>query len=238
MRILFVAPGETGLNTGTELARIAAGNQLEICDSAVDRGKLEAFLGNRMFDVIHFSQHGNRNGLVFSDGLLEVADLTSMLERQTQLKLLVVNACDSVATGISLHNAFHVPVVAHDAPITDAAAVAFSEVFYRALRNPQVAISVAFERALHTLQVRFANDARTPQLINGDMADKKCLLELRQEIASGFDHFNARLDALEVMMDGLNDSRGRTMQLMIVYLLVALLIAQALTPLLNRLLLR
>ena len=238
MRILFVAPvvaGALSLGTGDELARIAGGNSLEVCDGAVDRGKLDAFL-ERQFDVIHFAQHGSRAGLELSDGVLEVADLTSMLERQQGLRLLFVNACNSVATGISLHNAFHVPVVAHDAPIDDRAAVAFAETLYRALRSSDALIHTAFERAVRTLQVRFPSDARTPQLINGDMADKHCMQLLRTEMDDAFRHVNSRLDGIEMKMDKLRNERDRRTQMMIVLLLAVLVAAQLLTPVLNSLL--
>lgn len=235
MRILFVAPvveGTPPIQAGAELARVASGNQMEICDGPVDRSKLEAFLSGSEFDVIHFAQHADRAGLLLSDGLLEVADLVSMLAQQARLRLLVVNACNSIATGVALHNAFHVPVVAHDAPIEDGSAVAFAETLYRALRAA-AEIHVAFDRAVKTLQIRFPNDARTPQLINGDMADKQCLQQLRTELDDAFRHFNLRLDGMEAKVDSLNDSRHWRMQLMIVGLLAALFVAQLLTPVLN-----
>lgn len=240
MRILFVAPevsGAPALATGGELARVASGNQVRVCDGPVDRSKLEAFFGEQ-FDCVHFAQHGDRPGLWLSDGVLEVTDLTSMLEGQRELRLLVVNACNSVATGIMLHNAFHVPVVAHDAPITDGAAVAFAETFYRAMRSREALVHTAFERAVRTLQVRFPEDARTPQLINGDMADKHCLQLLRTEMDEAFQHFNVRLDGMEAKVDSLNDSRHQRTQMMIVVLLAALVVAQMLTPVLNGLLMR
>lgn len=238
MRILFVAPvdAQAPLATGGELARTAGGNSLEVCDGNVDRSKLESYLSGGQFDVVHFAQHGNRLGLDLADGTLEVADLLSMLERQTALRLIFINACNSAATGITLHNAMHIPVIAHDAPIEDKAALAFAETFYRALRSPGVQIGTAFERGVHTLQARFRDDARTPQLINGDMADKQGLQKLSRDLDAAFQHFNTRLDRVEAKVDAMNDNRHRRLQTVIVALLAALLIAQTLTPLLNSLL--
>lgn len=234
MRILFVAPAAPGLgllDTGAELARIASGNQINVCDGNVDRTKLELSLRDGQFDVVHFAQHGSRRGLELTDGTLEVADLVSMLEPQKALKLLFVNACNSVATGIELHNAFHVPTVAHDAPINDRAAVAFAETFYRAWRATD--IGSAFERGIKTLQVRFPEEARTPQLINGDMADKACMDGLRAEMTRGFQALNTRMDGIEVAVTELNNGRSKGVATMTITLLVLLLIAQVLTPVLN-----
>lgn len=230
MRILFVAP-QSGLSVGAELAKVASGNQVSVCDGMVDRSKLALALRQEPFDVIHFAQHGSRNGLDLTDGTLEVADLVSMLERQTGLRLMFVNACQSAAVGIELHNAFHAPVIAHDAPITDQAALLFAEVFYRALATTE--IGTAFGRALRTLQMRFPDDGRTPQLINGDMAQRSALDNLRNEMTGAFEHFNRRLDQVEAAVLALDSGRNRHITVMILVILVALLVAQVLTPLLN-----
>lgn len=230
MRILFVAP-TAELATISELGRVASGNTISVLDGIVDRRKLELALGDGQFDVVHFAQHGSRAGLELSDGVIEVGDLVSMLQPQTRLRLLFVNACNSAATGIELHNAFHVPVVAHDALITDKAAVAFAETFYRALRTAE--IREAFSRALRTLQVRFPDEARTPQLINGDMASLVGLTEIRNEIREAFQGIYQRLDKVEATMNALDCERADRRQRLELMLLVALLLAQILTPIVN-----
>jgi hypothetical protein len=236
MRILFVAPvvaGMVELVQNAELARVASGNQISVCDGTVDRAKLSSFLRpENSFDVVHFAQHGQRLGLELSDGTLDVGDLVSMLANQRTMRLLFVNACQSVATGIELHNAFHVPVLAHDAPIGDGAAVAFAETFYRAMGSG-ADIGTAFGRGLRTLQVRFPCDARTPQIINGDMASEREIHALLKALRA---EMNARLDVVEGKVDALNDMRHWRIQLMIVGLLALLVVAQFLTPVLNSLL--
>jgi FtsP/CotA-like multicopper oxidase with cupredoxin domain len=197
MRVLFVAP-TAGLQSNLELAKVASGNRIVVCDGQVDRSKLDSYLRGEQFEVIHFALHGSRLGLELTDGILEVSDLVSMLDSQTILRFMMVNACNSAAIAIALHNDLHVPVVAHDAEITDNAAIAFSETFYRALRgnDSRMGINLAFERAVRTLQARYPTDARTPQLINGDMASRACLEDLRRDMQAGFHDINTRIDML------------------------------------------
>lgn len=224
MKVLFVAP-DGDLHVGAELARVASGNQVTVLDGLVDSQKLELAL-HEQYDVIHFAQHGNRGILQMSDGVLGAADLVSMLGWQTSVQLVVVNACNSVAIGIVIHNALHVPVVAHDAPISDGAALTFAEAFYRALRTPRMTVAQAYERALRVLQVQYPDEARTPQLLNGDMASTHELDELRQYIEAGFARFDARLQKVERAVAMLGEGRHVFLQYVMVILLLLLLVAQ------------
>lgn len=220
----------------SELTRIAQGVNLMVLGDAVDRAKLELALRNGQYDAVHLATHGELDGVELSDGTLGAVDLVSMLSFQTHLGFVVINACNSVAVGICLHNALHVPVVAHDAPITDGAAITFAESFYRALRSPNMGLEQAFERAVRVLQLRYAAEARTPQLINGDMASLDGLRALRREIELGFARFDERLGRVEEAMGYLHDERSRVLQYATVALLAALLAAQILTPVMQALL--
>lgn len=195
MHILFVAP-RSDLDTSVELARIASGNRPEIVDGAVDRAGLERALKAAQYDVIHFAGHGGSGVLQLSDGLLDEADLTSMVEDQVRLRFIFVNACDSLRVGAALHNELHVPVIAHDTEIGDGAAKRFAETFYRAYKQTEQ-VKEAFGRALRTLGRLFEDDANAPVLINGDMATHGQLDDCLAYVTREINGMKAQLDSIE-----------------------------------------
>lgn len=88
------------------------------------------------FDVVHFSGHGTRSGLVFedTDGRLMVPDsaaLAEMLERRG-IKAAVLNACYSLTTG-SFGSLALDYTIAMEGPIADKSAIEFSRGFYDAI---------------------------------------------------------------------------------------------------------
>lgn len=247
MRILFVAP-TSNLNSMSEISRVASGHHVDFCVDMVDRAKLELALAKSSYDVLHFMQHGKRGLLEFSDGALEASELVAMLRRtQTRLKFVVLNSCDSISTGVEIHNALLVPIVAHDASIEDAVAVRFAEALYRNM-NSGMDLHTAFDAARVTLTRLYPQHGSTPQLINGSRATiddlavkfdecshgmKADMANLRTDLTTAFEHFNQEIADLEEVIVTLNGQRHRHVETMAVVLLVALLIAQVLTPLMN-----
>lgn len=244
MHILFVAP-QSNLAADAELAHIAAGNQIDMCVGYVDRAKLALALGGREYEVVHFAQHGTRALLALSDGLLEAGELVAMLQaRQHNLRFIVLNSCESIAAAITLHNALMIPVVAHNAPIDDAAAVRFAEAFYR---NIAVGMSVeaAVEAARTVLLRIYPTEAGSPTLINGaraSVADLGAKMDglshdmagIRREVSAGFARVDARIDGLQ-----LTGSRHvRIGAKIVIALLAVLTLAQILTPVFNSILAR
>lgn len=251
VRVLIVvpqpAPGLSDLKTSAELVRVVSGNQATILDGNVDRAKLEMALGGQQFDVLHFAQHGDRGVLWLTDGELEMSDLISMLEPQRRVRLIILNACNSAAVASRIHNRFHIPVLYHDAPIGDEAAVRLSETFYRAFRATNGNVEESYERSVDTLARLFPKDARTPQLINGDDVTQgrlaECLGDVGKRIEAMhaeqeqvYEQFNARLDVIEGKMDALNTERGQRLMLLLLLLVGLLIVAQLLTPVLNSML--
>lgn len=232
MRLLFIAPTST-VSAGAELSRIASGHTLDVVDGLLDRAGLERALRAAVYDAIHFCGHGAKSLLELSDGVLEADDLASMLDGQESAKFVIVNACDSLATGVTIHNALHVPVIAMDAPIEDRAAVRFAETFYRAYRR-NGHVGEAFDTAKATLLRVFPSQATIPVLVNGDMATVgaigDCMVYVRSELGA----MNSKLDAIGATVDDLKDKQSRTTLL----LLILLIIAQLMTPWLNSLLAR
>lgn len=91
-----------------------------------------ALLDNQ-FDIVHFSGHGTRNGLVFEDtaGRIQVPPseaLAELLQRRL-VNTVLLNACYSLAVGefTSMGMSF---TVATTGPISDPAAIEFTRGFY------------------------------------------------------------------------------------------------------------
>lgn len=229
MHILFVAP-RSNLDTGTELTRVASGNRPEIVSGAVDRAGLERAMRAAQYDAIHFAGHGGKGVLELTDGLMDEADLVSMCEDQKQLKFIVINACNSLALGTTLHNALHVPIIAHDAEIGDHAANRFVETFYRAYKQTG-RVKEAFERGGRTLERLFPDEATTPVMINGDMATTGQLNDCLDYVGKEIGAMRNQLDDIERNVSELRASRGDARTFFV--LAVVIIVAQLASPILS-----
>lgn len=229
MHILFIAPASK-LDTATELTSLASGNLLDTVTGAVDRAGLERALKAAQYDALHFAGHGGKGVLQLTDGLLDEADLVTMCQVQKRLLFIVVNACDSLALAAALHNSLHVPVIAHDDEIGDAAAKRFVETYYRAYRQTGE-IGEAFRRAMRTIERLFGDEATVPVLINGDMVTdsdlSECMTYVKEEIGA----MRGQLNSIEADVQELKGNQPRTLWI----LLTLLLLAQLITPWLNHL---
>lgn len=228
MRLLFIAP-TSNLAHGAELARIGSGMTLEIVDGLLDRAGLERALHDADADIVHFCGHGGKSVLELGDGPLDAGDLVSMLSSKLRnVKLFIINACDSLSVGIAIHNALHTPVIAMDAEIEDRAAVRFAESFYRAFRATGH-VGGAFDTASDTLMRIYPNQAAIPVLINGDMATSAVIGECMTYVKTEIGAMNVKLDAIGVTVEELKGKQSKALQI----LLLLLLIAQLVTPWLN-----
>lgn len=258
MNVLLVMPAQGGVSADRELLGILQGQlQVRVLSGMVDRQKLSLALANEQYDAVHFAQHGARLLLELGDGALTATELVSMLRRQKAMRFVVLNSCDSIATGIEIHNALMVPTVAMNAPIDDAAAVRFAEAFYGEVRAGST-IMAAVEAGRAVLARLFPQQTATPQLINGSSATIDDLMSrlntctgdmkadmnaMREQLADAFQHLDRRTDKIELLVGelsttvaGLRDISGvhiRRAAQGVLVLLALLVIAQALTPILN-----
>lgn len=238
MRILFisVAPDVQGDHG---LSHILKGNTVELVTGAVDRAGLERALRAEQYDVIHFVGHGAKGVIGLTDGELDSYDFASMCEVQRALKFVFVNACNSLSLGVILHNALHVPIVCHDEAVRVPAAIRFAEVFYRAYAVGNE-VAAAFDKGRNTLISQYRDQAASPQLVNGDMATRAQISDLRAELTEAYHHFNDRMDTFGGDIKELKADMKRLHQPnrmnIVMALIGALLLAQLLTPWLNALL--
>lgn len=227
MRLLFIAP-TSNLAHGAELSRVATGMTIEVVDGLLDRAGLERALREADADIVHFCGHGGKSVLELGDGALDKGDLVSMLSGLRKVKFFIINACDSLSLGVAIHNALHTPVIAMDAEIQDRAAVRFAESFYRAYRATGH-VGGAFDTARDTLLRIYPDQAIIPVLINGDMASGVAINECMSYVKTEIGLMNTKLDAIGTTVDELKGKQSRSLQALV----VLLIIAQLLTPWLN-----
>ncbi len=223
---------ERKLDLASELvAALGDGMQIDLLRGA-DRQKLDMALSKNQYAGVHIAGDGASSLLNCTDGLMPEAEFITMIEAQKTLRFVLLSACDSYEMAAGVHNALHVPVISYAQPIDDRAAVEFARAFYRNWkRDGRVEAAVA--RGRDALTVLYPDEARKVKLIDGDMSSFSGLAVLRAEIIDAFGRFDERMDTMETKMNSFNDSRHWRLQLAIVVLLAALLVAQVLTPVLN-----
>ena len=115
--------------------------------------------GRREYHIVHFMGHGEFDGkngaLVFDDRQISGEHFSTMIARESSVRLIVLNACNTARTGTqvgidpfagvasSLVMKGLPAVVAMQFPITDGAAILFSGQFYS-----QLAAGKSFEEAV------------------------------------------------------------------------------------------
>lgn len=137
MRILIVAPTLDGISSSEEYSSILASTwTARVLSGMVPVALLDSALQEAQFDILHFVQHGNFSLLQFSDGTVAQERLVRMIKRtQRELKLVLVNACNSAGTGAALANGLGCTVIAHEVPVNNELAVVFARELYAALAS-------------------------------------------------------------------------------------------------------
>ncbi|EAQ81489.1 CHAT domain-containing protein [Blastopirellula marina] len=97
---------------------------------------LRRALLDNTFDIVHFSGHGTKNGLVFEDTngrlMVPASDALAELLLRRSVKTVLLNACYSLSVGrlTSMGAEF---TIATTGPISDPAAIEFTRGFYDAI---------------------------------------------------------------------------------------------------------
>ncbi|WP_430783711.1 CHAT domain-containing protein [Actinoplanes sp. G11-F43] len=117
---------------------------------------LRRALLRRPFDIVHFSGHGTRRGLVFEDDAGQIFQPSSTalagLFARRGIRVAVLNACYSLSVGTisSIGTEF---TIAADGPLADPAAIEFTRGFYDAL-GAGWEVPEAFEEGLGTVALK------------------------------------------------------------------------------------
>ncbi|WP_433824961.1 CHAT domain-containing protein [Actinoplanes sp. CA-015351] len=167
MRILLACANPRGsvpLRTGAEDRTLRQSIKLSAERDRIDIETLNAVtiddlrraLLGKQFDIVHFSGHGTRQGLVFEDdaGQLFQPSSTALAEllARRKIKVAVLNACYSLSVGrISAIGTEY--TIASDGPLSDPAAIEFTRGFYDAL-GAGLAVPDAFEEGKGTAALK------------------------------------------------------------------------------------
>lgn len=130
--------------------------------------------------VVHFSGHGGGKSIWLDDGKLQTSvgsalkfDLLAetLAATDSHPKLLVLNACDTLAGAEALLNAVEI-VIAMSASISDVGAATFATQFYAAIASAQ-SIAVALHQGKVAMKMASLSDAHLPQMIHRKDVDPK-----------------------------------------------------------------
>ncbi len=141
---------------------------------ATDDNDLQQQLLSFAPDIVHFSGHGEFDGLYFQNDenqklFIHQAALADFFKLfKGRIRCLLLNACDSElqAKAIAVHIDY---VIGMNAPIGDQAAIAFAKGFYRALFNGE-SIESAYQFARSAIDLAGIDEYQTPVLIKKSTA--------------------------------------------------------------------
>ncbi len=199
MKILIVANrtgGQPLQNQYPELARIASGNEPTILDGTVTIQSLEMALDSGQYEIVHVIGHGDDNVLAMADGTVTTTWFTRRLRAQRGLKLVFINACNSVSTGAEVHNELHCAVIAHKSPIGDAAGYYFAASVYGALARG-ASIHNAFHEALDSFETLYKGESQ-PILLNGSGLEQSAF---QVEVLAQLGLQKQKIDATQQKLD-------------------------------------
>jgi hypothetical protein len=133
-RVLFIAPDDESLNVIPEQdTMVALGYDVRVLQGRVSDERLFDAVRCGGFDVIHFAGHGNAAGVLLSDGLALAAQGIAQVARQSEARLVFLNACSSAPVGQRLVNAGLPVCVAALREIPDVTARQAAQTFYTIL---------------------------------------------------------------------------------------------------------
>ncbi len=122
--------------------------------------------------VVHFSGHGGKQGIWLDDGKVDKSvgsamkfDLLAeaLAATDSPPKLLVLNACDTLAGADVLLNAVEAVIAMSDS-ISDVGAATFAAQFYAAIASAQ-STEVALKQAKVSMKAASLRDAHLPEII-------------------------------------------------------------------------
>ena len=206
------------------LDKAALKSQFELrLSSAIRSTDIQSELLNYKPDVVHFSGHGETDGLIFSDDkgnsrLINAAALTQLFSLfKDEIRCVLLNACYSEQQAEAI--AAHIPyVIGMSTEIGDLAAEKFAKGFYEALfagKNfaasyqfgcnaialddiPEANTPVLKQQALPVETKAFINPQQPDVLISVAFEDKPFAEELVQHLTAKLDQCLAQANAVAV----------------------------------------
>lgn len=111
MQTLLIAP-QTNLEFAlAEVQNVANALHPRLLIGNVPLQQVVDELGGREWDIVWFSTHGDGDGMLLSDGVLEHQMLAQLL-RSCPPRLLYLNTCSSFNVGMAVHDSVNTPIIA------------------------------------------------------------------------------------------------------------------------------
>ena len=151
-----------------------------IISPAADTKSILNGINDHRPQIVHFSGHGGNNGIWLDDGKVHKSIgrsmgfdlLTETLSATTAPpRLLVLNACDTLAGAKRILEAVEVVIAMSDS-ISDIGAATFAAQFYAAIASAQP-ISAALKQGILAMKAASLTDAHLPQMVFRKGVDPK-----------------------------------------------------------------
>lgn len=157
-----------GLATVADILASASGQggaHMDVLHGTVTTREAMDRLSQRHYSVLHWASHGTDGSLRLSDGMLTGEMIREAVAKSKSLKLAVLNACQSIRTGIDLYTAGVDYVICWRGDVGDKAAVAFATTFWthwKLSHDPREAFGTAC-----AMLTRFYPEQELPLILNG-----------------------------------------------------------------------
>lgn len=135
MRVLVIAPEQTGLSALSEIRQIQRRHHMSVLDGVVTVEDIYLACRETSFDVIHFATHSGPDGVMLSNGVSMEQDGIASIARLKETSCLFFNSCNSskLASYAVRHGVRYAVHTNIDIPDSDAWKAAVS--FYESLQN-------------------------------------------------------------------------------------------------------
>jgi hypothetical protein len=165
--ILIIAPGSS-LNTVADIVAAANGMRVATLHGYVSSREALKEIANGRYQIVHFAGHGCVDSVQVSDGPLG-DEYLEMALRSSEVELVLLNTCASVAMAAKLYRAGVAPrVIGWRDDVSDQTAIAWAAAFYAAL-----ALGADYwEAYLNSAEIMRArtSDFEPPVFLNGRIA--------------------------------------------------------------------
>jgi len=204
MNVLLIAPDVGLASVVNEVRSVSMALRAVALTGIVTRKDVLEALPGHTWDIIWFATHGDEQGIMLSDGPVEIADLTAIV-RNSHAFLVVLNTCSSRYVGLEMHYELGVDVVCTQAEADDLSAYQTGVLLARNLAE-NMSVADAFEqsrpgqKSLYFLFSRNGNsDSQTLQRLNAGFASiEKRMDNLEQKVASEIEALKNSLDKRSV----------------------------------------
>lgn len=136
LKILLVSPTTELEYRDEEISSVVNALQPTLLSGNVSVTRLMEY-ANRRFDLVWFSTHGTKEGVLLSDGILPTSLLTTII-RSSGADYLYLNTCESFAVALAIHEELKVDLISTVSDLPELAAHVTGSTFAECLADTGV----------------------------------------------------------------------------------------------------